>query len=295
MADDQSDWITIRSTGLSATINPLGAQLSVLRDAAGRNLQWQGDPAVWVGRAPLLFPIVGMLVAGQYRTGGRSYALSRHGFARGRRFALAESGPTNATFRLSADQETLSLYPFQFELDVDFAVEDASLAVTSWIRNRGEQDMPASLGYHPAFAWPLPYGENRAAHFIEFEDAEPAPIRRLDKDGLLLPQRFATPVQNRRLDLRDELFSADALVFDQLVSRSVTYGSEVGPRIAVSFPGVPYLGIWSKPGANFVCIEPWQGVTDPQGFNGELKDKPGTLIVPPGESVAVGMTITLLP
>src|ERR1700722_4926045 len=112
MADDQSDWITIRSTGLSATINPLGAQLSVLRDAAGRNLQWQGDPAVWVGRAPLLFPIVGMLVAGQYRTGGRSYALSRHGFARGRRFALAEAGPTSATFRLSADQETLSLYPF---------------------------------------------------------------------------------------------------------------------------------------------------------------------------------------
>ncbi len=295
MAEDQSGWITIRSTGLSATINPLGAQLSVLRDAAGRNLQWQGDPAVWVGRAPLLFPIVGMLVAGQYRTGGRSFALSRHGFARGRRFTLAEAGPTSATFSLSADPQTLSVYPFQFELDVDFAVEEASLAVTSWIRNRGEQDMPASLGYHPAFAWPLPYGENRAAHFIEFEEDEPAPIRRLDADGLLLPQRFATPVHNRRLTLRDELFGADALVFDQLTSRSVTYGSEVGPRIAVSFPGVPYLGIWSKPGANFVCIEPWQGLTDPQGFNGELKDKPGTLIVPPGESVAVGMTITLLP
>jgi galactose mutarotase-like enzyme len=295
MADDQSDWITIRSTGLSATINPLGAQLSVLRDAAGRNLQWQGDPAVWAGRAPLLFPIVGMLVAGQYRTGGRSFALSRHGFARGCRFTLAEAGPTSATFSLSADPQTLSVYPFQFELDVDFAVEEASLAVTSWIRNRGEQDMPASFGYHPAFAWPLPYGENRAAHFIEFEDEEPAPIRRLDAAGLLLPQRFATPVHNRRLTLRDELFSADALIFDRLVSRSVTYGSEVGPRIAVSFPGVPYLGIWSKPGANFVCIEPWQGMSDPQGFNGELKDKPGTLIVPPGESVAVGMTITLLP
>lgn len=295
MADEQSDWITIRSTGLSATINPLGAQLSVLRDAAGRNLQWQGDPAVWVGRAPLLFPIVGMLVAGRYRTGGRSFALSRHGFARGCRFELAAAGPTSATFRLTADAQTRSVYPFQFELDVDFAVEEASLAVTSWIRNRGEQDMPAGFGYHPAFAWPLPYGENRAAHFIEFEDAEPAPIRRLDAAGLLLPQHFATPVQNRRLGLHDELFSADALIFDQLTSRSVTYGSEVGPRIAVSFPGVPFLGIWSKPGANFVCIEPWHGMSDPQGFNGELKDKPGTLIVPPGETVAVGMTLTLLP
>ena len=295
MAEDQSDWITIRSTGLSATINPLGAQLSVLRDADGRDLQWQGDPAVWAGRAPLLFPIVGMLAGGQYRTDGESFALSRHGFARGRRFAVANAGPTGATFRLTADAQTLSVYPFQFELDVNFAVEDASLAVTSWIRNRGARDMPASLGYHPAFAWPLPYGENRAAHFIEFENDEPAPIRRLDGNGLLLPQPFATPVANRRLTLRDELFTNDALIFDQLVSRSVTYGSEVGPRIAVSFPGVPYLGIWSKPGANFICIEPWQGITDPQGFNGELKDKPGSLIVRPDEAVAVGMTITLLP
>jgi len=250
---------------------------------------------VWAGRAPLLFPIVGMLVAGQYRTGGHSFALSRHGFARDRRFTVAAAGPASATFRLSADAQTLAIYPFQFELDVDFAVEDASLAVTSWIRNRGTQDMPASLGYHPAFLWPLPYGENRAAHFIEFEDHEPAPIRRLDANGLLLPQRFATPVANRRLALRDELFSADALIFDQLVSRSVTYGSEVGPRIAVSFPDVPYLGIWSKPGANFICIEPWHGVTDPQGFKGELQDKPGSLIVPPGAAVAVGMTISVLP
>ena len=295
MAGDPSDWITIRSTGLTATINPLGAQLSELRDAADRNLQWQGDPAVWAGRAPILFPIIGMLVGGQYRTGGRTFALSRHGFARGLRFALADAGPRSATFRLCADAQTRAVYPFEFELDVNFTVEEASLAVTSWIRNRGESDLPASLGYHPAFAWPLPYGEARAAHFIEFEDDEPAGVRRLDGNGLLLPQRFPTPVANRRLALRDDLFSADALILDRIVSRSVSYGSEVGPRIAVSFPGVPYLGIWSKPGANFICIEPWQGVTDPQGFNGELKDKPGSLTIPPGEARAVGMTITLLP
>jgi galactose mutarotase-like enzyme len=155
--------------------------------------------------------------------------------------------------------------------------------------------MPASLGYHPAFAWPLPYGEARAAHFIEFETDEPAPIRRLDGNGLLAPEHLLTPVQNRRLNLKDELFSADALIFDQLSSRTVTYGSEVGPRIAVSFPGVPFLGVWSKPAAPFICIEPWQGVTDPQGFNGELKDKPGSVLVPPGRATAVGMTITLLP
>jgi galactose mutarotase-like enzyme len=295
MADDQSDWITIRSTGLSATINPQGAQLSVLQDAAERDLQWQGDPAVWAGRAPILFPIVGMLVGGQYRSGGKSYALPRHGFARNRRFAVAEAGPTSVTFRLSADDQTRAVYPFEFELDVNFTLYEATLAVTSWIRNRGTQALPASLGYHPAFAWPLPYGEERGAHFLEFETDEPAPIRCLDGEGLLKPQRLPSPVHNRRLALRDELFSADALIFDQVRSRTVSYGSEIGPRIAVSFPGVPYLGIWSKPGANFVCIEPWQGISDSEGFSGELADKPGSVLVAPGAVHAVGMTITLLP
>ena len=295
MAEDQSDWITLRSTGLSATINPQGAQLSRLRDADDRDLQWQGDPAIWAGRAPLLFPIVGMLVGGQYRTGGHSYSLPRHGFARNRRFAVAQSGPASVTFRLSADDQTLAVYPFHFELEVNFAVEDATLAVTSWICNRGSSDMPASLGYHPAFAWPLPYGEARAAHFIEFEADEPAPIRCLDGNGLLLPQRLPTPVRNRRLTLRDELFVADALIFDQVASRTVTYGSDIGPRIALSFPGVPYLGVWTKPGANFICIEPWHGITDPQGFTGELRDKPGSLIVPPGGTATVAMSISVLP
>jgi galactose mutarotase-like enzyme len=295
VAGDQSDWITIGSTGLSATIVPLGAQLSSLRDADGRQLQWQGNPAVWAGRAPILFPIVGMLVGGQYRTDGQTFALPRHGFARVRRFAVTEAGSASATFRLTADAQTLAVYPFRFALDVCFAVQDRTLSVSSWIRNCGERDMPASLGYHPAFAWPLPYGQDRATHFIEFEADEPAPMRVLDSNGLLRPQRLASAVQNRRLALRDELFSADALIFDQIVSRRVTYGGEVGPRIAISFPGIPYLGVWTKPGANFICIEPWQGVTDPEGFNGELQDKPGALVIPPGKAVAVAMEITLLP
>jgi galactose mutarotase-like enzyme len=295
MSDDPATWISLRTTDLCASINPLGAELSRLRDADERDLQWPGDPAVWAGRAPILFPIVGNLNSGQYRVGGERYALPRHGFARRRNFAVTEAGATSATFRLTADEQTLAVYPFRFELDVNFAVEGATLAVTSWIRNRGDRDLPASLGYHPAFAWPLPYGGNRASHFIEFEADEPAPIRRLDSNGLLTAQRLATPVANRRLDLQDELFASDALIFDQVVSRSVTYGSEIGPRIAVSFPGVPYLGVWSKPGANFICIEPWHGLADPQGFSGELQDKPGMLIVPPGAMATVAMAITLLP
>ena len=288
-------WISLRSADLEAAIDPLGAQLSILRDASGRDLLWDGDPAVWNGRAPILFPIVGMLAGGQYRLGDRRYTLGRHGFARRSLFSVATHTATTAAFRLVHSPETFAVYPFQFELEVMFQLEGPTLAVTSWVRNTAEVPLPASLGYHPALRWPLPGGETRAAHFIEFEQDEPEPLRRLDDNGLLQRESIPSPVQGRRLTLADELFTHDALIFDHVRSRSVTYGSEVGPRIEVAFPGVPFLGIWSKPGAQFVCIEPWQGVTDEAGYAGDLYGRVGGFVVPPGGVHSVGMSITLIP
>jgi galactose mutarotase-like enzyme len=155
--------------------------------------------------------------------------------------------------------------------------------------------MPASFGYHPALRWPLPYGRERAEHVIEFAGDELSPVRRLDQAGLLMPERFPTPVVQRRLALQDALFQNDAIIFDDLRSRSVTYGATDGPRIRLSFPDAPYLGIWSKPRANFICIEPWHGVADPQGYSGNFSAKPGVFMVAPGASMAAKLAITLLP
>jgi D-hexose-6-phosphate mutarotase len=149
MSDQQSDWISLHSDHLTVEINPLGAQLSTLRDRAGRDLLWNGDPSVWSGRAPLLFPIVGELAGGTYRVGSTSYSLPRHGFARGRRFALVDSSATHAIFRLQSDVTTLEIYPFRFQLDVTFEVTGATLAIVSRVRNLGTGDLLASFGYHP--------------------------------------------------------------------------------------------------------------------------------------------------
>ena len=208
MPDSQNRWVSLRSGHLTAEVDPLGAQLSVLRDTAGRDLLWDGDPAVWTGRAPLLFPIVGALAAGRYRLGAQTYALPRHGFARGKKFALVESAPHSATFRLQADESTLQNYPYRFELDVCFTLEGPSLSLSTSVRNRGDGLMFASFGYHPAFRWPLPFGRARSSHFVEFSNDEPAPIRRLDSDGLLKPDALTTPVAGRRLLLDDSLFMA---------------------------------------------------------------------------------------
>ena len=295
MSDQARSLVMLKSSDLAAEIDPLGAQLFSLKDRASRDLLWDGDPAVWAGRAPLLFPIIGVLAGGSYRIGSQTYQLPRHGFARGKLFAVDSTSPSSAAFTLSADESTLQVYPFLFELSIRFEITGNTLSVDALVRNQGDKDMPASFGYHPAFRWPLPFGQPRSSHFIQFETDEPAPYRRIDSAGLLEAERFATPITRRRLLLTDALFEEDVLIFDQIKSRSVIYGSDQGPRIRVDFPDSPYLGIWTKPGAPFICIEPWHGITDPVGFSGEFAEKPGMLSLRAGEALHSQMTVTLLP
>jgi galactose mutarotase-like enzyme len=294
MPDQARDWVSITSGALTAEIDPRGAQLSSLKDRGGLDLLWDGDPTVWAGRAPLLFPIVGVLVGGVYRLGTKTYALSRHGFARDKRFSIASHDAFTASFVLDADDATRRVYPFPFELNVRYELSGATLRVTAQVRNRGASDMPASFGYHPGFRWPLPFGQARDSHFIQFESDEPAPVRRIDAAGLLTPVRHPTPIAERRLVLTDALFREDVLIFDQLRSRSVTYGGRDGPRLRIAFPDAKYLGLWTKPGAPFICIEPWHGITDPLGFSGDFMQKPGVFVLQPGATLAAKMDITLL-
>jgi len=289
------DWISLQSPELSAAINPMGAQLSILRDSGGRDLLWNGDAAVWAGRAPLLFPIIGELAGGAFRVGSKTYKLPRHGFARNSAFQVVDASTTAATFRLSASDSTLPVYPFAFQLDVSFALAGATLGIKSSVRNSGQSPLTASVGYHPGFRWPLPYGQPREAHLIEFADGEGATIRRLDSHGLLAAEPQPTPVVNGRLTLNDALFRDDVVIFDNLRSHSVTYGAAVGPRLRVDYPDASYLGIWTKPsGAPFICIEPWRGIADTAGFNGDFAAKLGAFAVAPGAVQELNMKITLL-
>lgn len=286
--------ITVASGHLTATISPLGAELIRLADRDGRDLQWNGDPSVWSGRAPILFPIVGALNHGEYRYDGAAYAMPRHGFARHSRFDVVAPRADAATFRLSPNDETRAIYPFEFRLDVTFTLTGATLDVAAEIANHGDVPLPASFGFHPGFRWPLPFGHSRAEHRLRFDRPEPAPIRRIDSDGLLTPDAHPTPVDGDTLLLRDELFDDDAMIFDQLAGRRVTYGAPTGPQLQIDFAGFRELGVWTRPGAGFVCIEPWHGFADPAGFDGDIGDKPGSFLVAPGDTRRLAMQVTLL-
>ncbi len=284
--------IEIGSDALTAAINPLGAELSHLRDARGREWMSDGDPAYWTGRAPLLFPIVGALNGGVYRLDGKEYALPQHGFARCGEFALIEQATDRAVFRLTDDDATRAVYPFAFALDAAFTLADATLTMEITVTNRGDIAMPVSFGFHPAFAWPLPGGGAKGAHRILFEREEPDPLNRIE-GGLIGAADRDTPVEGDTLWLRDDLFAHDALVWESPASRSLRYGSEDRPELRIDFPEMPTLALWTKPGAGFLCVEPWQGHADPVGFTGEIWDKPGMLRLEPGESRRFAMQVTL--
>jgi galactose mutarotase-like enzyme len=288
-----SGLIEITSGALTAAINPLGAELTHLRDAEGRELMTDADPAFWTGHAPILFPIVGAVNHDKYRVDGREYHLGKHGFARRSEFALAEHDANRAVFRLTDSEETREVYPFAFALEIAFTLDGATLTLAATVSNPGDAPMLASFGFHPAFAWPLPYGRDRADHRIVFGSDEPGALRELTTDGLIMPQTRPTPLDGRTLHLADDLFTADALIWDPVESDHVTYGASDGPHLTVRFPDTPKLGVWTKPGAHYVCIEPWHGIADPEGYAGEFRDKPGVFEVAPGEHKTMTIHVTL--
>jgi galactose mutarotase-like enzyme len=153
--------------------------------------------------------------------------------------------------------------------------------VTFEITNTGGEPLPASIGAHPAFNWPLLPELAKTDYRLTFADDERAPIRRL-KDGLVLVSPQPTPIEGTVLDLSERLFDDDAVILDQPASNSVRYAAGRGPAIEMSWQGFPELGIWSKPGgAPFLCIEPWHGIASPADFDGDFVDKPGLMLIAP--------------
>lgn len=288
-----AETVSIRSEGLAAEINVLGAELWRLADAAGRDLLWDGDAAFWTGRAPILFPVVGGSAGGKVTVEGRDLAMERHGFARRQPFAVAEHSASAVRLRLEANAATRAIWPFDFRLDMVFSVAGSRLEMVAEATNLDARPMPASFGYHPALRWPLPYGEPRAAHRIRFDAPEPGPIHRIDAGGLVKPDGLPSPVDGHTLMLDDALFEDDVLIWYDLTSRGLTYGAPGAPALTVTFPGMPMLGVWTKPRAGYVCVEPWQGTADTTGFAGDIAGRPGMLTLLPGETRRFPMGIAL--
>ena len=280
---------TIKNERLSVTIAAHGAELSSIYDKANdRELVWQADPAFWNRHAPVLFPNVGKYYSGHFTYNGTDYPMGQHGFARDTEFEQAASGENFVTYRLCADEESKKVYPFDFVLEITHRLNGNRLTVEWNVKNTDNKEMYFTIGGHPAFnVNVLPDTDFEDYSLVFKEGTEKLSYVLLDAEsGTAIGDKvYELELTDSKYALKKDMFDKDALVFDggqiEWAALALPDGK---PYIALESKGFPNFGIWSKPGAPYVCLEPWCGRCDNKGFEGEISEKPGIIALKAGET-----------
>jgi galactose mutarotase-like enzyme len=284
---------TIKSDRIQVSASEKGAELQSILGPGGVEYLWQGDPAFWSRRSPLLFPIVGALPGGSFIHGGKHYKMGNHGFVRDAEFRLTSQGKDEMSFELESDESSRAIYPFDFSLGVTYRVGGDELEVGYRVVNEGGEKMTFSLGAHPAFRAPIWDGEKRSDFDLVFEREESVDRHFLNSDNLRTGETEPFLRNKSSVPLTSELFERGAIVLKDHLSRKLRLESRVSGRfVELSFPDFPQLGIWSPKGeCPFVCIEPWFGVMALAGSDPELEHKEAVLSLAPGAVFEAAYTI----
>lgn len=265
---------------LEISVRKTGAELCAIKKLPdGKDYLWDANPKIWAGYAPVLFPIIGALKEDSYYFKGKRYTLNKHGFVRNNaNIELYKSSDTSLIFTLTSNPETLKFYPFQFEFYISYTLEKNAIIVDHLVKNTGDETLFFSVGGHPAFRCPLEKDEKYSDYSIVFEHNETAHNFEVMDSGTIGPAKDLILNNSSIIHLHYAIFSNDALVFKNLKSRKASLVSKrSGKRVEVSYEGFPYLGIWAKPHADYVCIEPWLGIADPVDTDQELETKEGII------------------
>lgn len=265
--------IKIQNQNTKAVIKTKGAELCSLQKNE-KNYIWNVNSDFWNKTSPILFPIVGALKNGEYLFENKKYQLPRHGFARDFEFEVLENKENSVTFSLKSSEETLKVFPFSFELKVSYFLENDKLIVKYEVHNCSSENMYYSIGAHPAFD----IEGNFEDFSLIFDEEKKLETYKLDKD-LFSGKTQTVELEGNILPLKYELFEEDALVFKNFATKSLTLAKNNIPVLKVEFPEFPYLGIWTKKNAPFICIEPWLGIADSTTATGNLTEKEGIQIL----------------
>jgi galactose mutarotase-like enzyme len=279
--------VTLQAGSATAEIALLGAE--VRRWMIGRRPMlwdpsrlWMPSGAVWKETAPILFPVVGWTRNGSVRVGEKRFPLGLHGFARVSEFTISARTPSSVQFQLRSSATTRALYPFDFRLSVEYQLEVSHLATVLTVTNCGDGPMPYACGLHPGFRWPFA-GDEMADYALVFERAEDHWVPEISKAGLFLPTKRHVGLEGTRVPLTPDLFAKEALCFLDAKSRSVRFeNNRSGTALVVAGEDFPHLAFWARPPARFLSIETWTGHGDPEGFDGDLFEKPGMRVLAPG-------------
>lgn len=268
---------TVQNAYLKVRVAQFGAVLtSIQSQKSGHEFLWQGDKSVWNGQSPILFPIIGKLLDDKCRIDGREYEIIRHGLARHREFQCIAERENELVFLQKSDEETKKAYPYDYELYITFTIDKNSLTVTHMVKNPNAKTMYFSLGAHPAFNCTL--GDK-----LVFEKQETLVSERIDHDSVITGETDLILENSDTLLLTEHLFDKDALIFEGVQSDFVTLHREAArTKIRFTFGDAPFLAIWAKPAAPFVCIEPWYGVNDSYDRKDDFSEKRGIVALPAG-------------
>ena len=286
---------TLSRGALEAAFQTRGGELVSLR-RNGAEYIWGGDPAFWSGQNPILFPIVGSLKDGRVDIGGQTFSMSRHGFARHSEFTPVEQGGDFAVLELRESGETLEQYPFPFSLRVRHQLLADGFSTAFTVENTGPSPLPFCIGAHTAFRCPLREGERFEDYRLVFDQWEDASTLLLTPEGLVRGGAEEPMLSGGVLPLDYEIFRRlDTVIFRQLQSDSVSLvHRETGHGVKMDFSQFPMAAFWTKPGAPFLCLEPWQGCAASDRETGRFQDKPFAVTLAPGEQKTLAYTVTLL-
>ena len=276
----------LKNGAISIAVDSHGAELkSLKREADGREYMWCGDARYWGRTSPVLFPFVGGVRDKVYRTKGRTYAMTQHGFARDMEFKLLSRSGDEIWFELDSDEETMRKYPFVFVLKVGYQIEGNRVKVLWQVENPGEEELYFSIGGHPAFNCPIDEATEQEECFVDFGDVEEVVSTRISEKGLAMNCKDVYPLTDGRLALRANLFDHDALVIEDGQTHMAALCGKDGSRYLKVTMAAPLFGIWSPPGkkAPFVCIEPWYGRCDGEDFEGTLEEREWGNHIAPGK------------
>ncbi len=262
-----------------ATIASLGAEARRWA-VGGRELLWPGDPEIWAEVSPILYPIVGWTRDGVSVKGER-YGLGLHGFARFETFAVEASEADFVRLKLIDNQRTRAVYPFAFALALEYRLSEDALAVAVEVENPGPEAAPYACGLHPGFHWPLERGAREGA-LVRFEKAERAEVPTITSGGLIGKRLRRVPLDGCDLPLSDALFATEAVCFLNCESRALAFHDASGASVTMEFPGFDHAALWTRPGAPFLGLEAWTSHSDPEGFAGNLFEKPSMRVLQPG-------------
>ena len=268
---------TISNGVVRAVITGKGAELKSLKFCiSGEEFMWGADPDYWGKSSPVLFPFVGTIKNSMYMYKNKNYEMgTRHGFARDRKFEVAEKSEESISFKLSWDDESLKIYPFKFEFYLVYSLDGSELKITYLVKNMDGEEMYFSLGAHPAFSTPVDGNTGFDDYYLEFEKSENAEAFILE-DGLVAEKKKSFLDGEDVIPMKEDLFENDAVIFEGLKSDRVSLRCRSKSRkVTVDYSDFRYIAFWNVPGAKFVCIEPWLGITDFYNSDGSIENKTG--------------------